>query len=187
MNVAAGFLLAATMAAASPSGRDDAVYGTYRVRGRADVQVSPFPSSEQPGDMTVTLGRSRTPGRVAVGIEARGYACALEADRSPSGVLELVTPATCALEFRETDARGRVDARLRSGRGVVRDGRLSLELRFDVSGKVSTRVPRTRFTLLETEFTMPESWTPSVPLRGSVLTKGNGPVGSPGPAHPRSR
>jgi hypothetical protein len=154
---------------------DDAVYGTYLVRGRADVQVTPFPASDQPGDMKVTLGRSRTAGRVTVGIESRGYACALEASRSSSGALELVTPATCSLEIRDPDARGHVDARLRSGRGSVRDGRLSLDLRFDVEGKVSTRVARTRFTLFDTEFTVPEGWTPSVPLRGSVTSKGSGP------------
>jgi hypothetical protein len=155
--------------------KDDAMFGTYLVRGRADVQVSPFPSSDQPVDMTVTLGRSRTAGRVSVGIEARGYTCALEASRSSSGALDLVTPATCSLDVREPDARGHVDARLRSGRGIVRDGRLSLELRFDVDGKVSTRVARTRFTLFDTEFTVPEGWTPSVPLRGTVTSKGSGP------------
>ena len=156
------------------AGREDAMYGTYLVRGRADVQVSPFPSSNQPGDMTVTLGRSRTPGRVSVKIEARGYSCALEAGRSSSGALDLVTPATCSLVIRDPDARGHVDARLRSGRVTVRDGTLSLDLRFDVDGKVSTRVARTRFTLFDTEFTVPESWTPSVPLRGSVSSKGSG-------------
>jgi hypothetical protein len=153
---------------------DDAMLGTYLVRGRADVQVSPFPASDQPGDMKVTLGRSRTPGRVTVGIESRGYACALEASRSSSGALELVTPATCSLDIRDPDARGHVDARLRSGRGSVRDGRLSLDLRFDVDGRVSTRVPRTRFSVFDTEFTVPESWTPSVPLRGTVSSKGSG-------------
>jgi hypothetical protein len=187
MNVATGFLLAVAMAAASPAGKDDAVYGTYLIRGRADVQVSPFPRSEQPGDMTVTLARSRTPGRVSVGIEARGFTCALEAIRSSAGVLDLVTPATCAIDLREPDARGHVDARLRSGRGIVREGRLSLDLRFDVDGRVSTRIARTRFNLFDTEFTVPEGWTPSVPLRGTVTSKGSGPVGRPGPAQPRAR
>ena len=154
--------------------KDDAVYGTYLVRGRADVQVSPFPSSNQPGDMTVTLTRSRTAGRVSVDIAARGYTCALEASRSSAGVLDLVAPATCSLEIRDPDARGHVDARLRSGRGTVRDGTLSLDLRFDVEGKVSTRVARTRFTLFDSEFTVPEGWTPSVPLRGTVTSRGSG-------------
>jgi hypothetical protein len=155
--------------------KDDAIFGTYQVRGRADVQVSPLPASNQPGDMTVTLGRSRTPGRVSVGIEARGYTCALEASRSSSGAIDLLTPATCALEIRDPDARGHVDARLRSGRGTLRDGRLSLELRFDVDGKVSTRVARTRFSLFDVEYEVPEGWTPSVPVRGSVTSRGSGP------------
>jgi hypothetical protein len=174
MSAAACLLVAAAMGAAFPTGKDDAVYGTYLVRGRADVQVSPFPSSDQPGDMTVTLGRSRTAGRVSVGIAARGYTCALEASRSSAGALELLTPATCSLDIRDPDARGHVDARLRSGRATVRDGKLSLDLRFDVDGKVSSRVARTRFTVFDTEFTVPEAWTPSVPLRGTVTSKGSG-------------
>ena len=65
-------------------------------------------------------------------------------------------------------------AQLRSGSGSLRDGRLTLDLRFDVSGRISTRVARRTVTLFQTEFTVPEGWTPAVPVQGTVTSHGSG-------------
>jgi hypothetical protein len=111
---------------------------------------------------------------VSVRIESRGYACVLDATRSGSGVLEFSTPAACPVDVRHPDARGHVDANLRAGRGTVRDGRLSLDLKFDVSGRIATRFSRTTFSVLGTEVVVPEGWTPAAPIRGTVTSSASG-------------
>ena len=44
-----------------------------------------------------------------------------------------------------------------------------------MSGKISTRVSGRTFTLFQAEFTVPEGWTPAVPIRGTVTTGASGP------------
>ena len=147
----------------------------FVLTGMARVQVAPFPAGDHPGDMRVTLEQTRTPGHVSVRIESRGYACVLDASRSGTGILEFSTPATCPVEVRHPDARGHIDAHLRSGHGTVKDGRLTLALRFDVSGRIATRFSRTTFTVLGAEVVVPEGWTPAAPVRGTVTSSGSGP------------
>jgi len=153
----------------------DGVLGRYLLNATSQVRVSPFPTSEQPGEVRVTLERTRTPGHLSVRLESRGYSCVLDAARSRSGDLEFSKPASCPVEVRRTDARGRIDAQLQSGHGKVRDGWLTLDLRFDVSGRISTRVSGRTFTLFQAVFTVPEGWTPAVPIRGTVTTGASGP------------
>jgi hypothetical protein len=146
----------------------------FVLTGNAHVQVAPFPAGDHPGEMRVTLTGARTPGHVSVRLESRGYSCVLDASRSGSGALEFSTPATCPVEVSRPDARGRIDAQLRSGRGTVRDGRLTLELQFDVSGRIATRIARTSFMVLGTEVVVPGGWTPAAPIRGTVTSSGSG-------------
>jgi len=152
----------------------DGGLGGYLLNATSKVRVSPFPASDQAGEVRVTLERARTPGHVSVRLESRGYACVLDAARSRSGDLEFSRPASCPVEVRRTDTRGRVDAQLRSGHGKVGDGWLTLDLRFDVSGTISTRVSGRTFTLFQAEFTVPDGWTPAVPIRGTVTSGGSG-------------
>ncbi len=152
----------------------DGVLGAYVLKGAAQVRVTPFPAREEPGEVRVTLAQGRTPGHVSVRLESHGYACDLDAARSRSGELVFSTTASCPVDVRQPDARGHVDARLRSGHGTVRDGWLTLDLRFDVAGSISTRVARRTFTLFQSEFTVPEGWTPAVPIRGTVTSSGSG-------------
>ena len=168
-------VLACWMAApASHASAADDLLGVYLLTGKAHVQVSPFPVRDHPGDMRVTVERATTPGRVSLRLDSRGHICVLGASRSRSGVLELSTPSSCIVEVREPDARGRVTAQLRSGRGTLRGGRLTLDLRFDVGGNIATRVARTTFTLLQAEFTVPEGWTPALPVSGTITSIGSG-------------
>jgi hypothetical protein len=151
-----------------------ALAAIFVLTGSAHVQVAPFPPGDHPGEMRVIVDQARTPGHVSVRLESGGYSCVLDASRSGSGTLEFTTPATCPVDVARPDARGRIDARLRSGRGTVRDGRLTLDLQFDVNGRIATRIPRTSFTLLGTEFVVPEGWTPAAPVRGTVTSSGSG-------------
>ncbi len=166
--------MATAASAAVPARPADGVLGAYVLNGTAKVRVTPFPAREQQGEVRATLEPGRTPGHLSVRLESRGYSCVLDASRSRSGDLVFTTPASCAADVRETDARGRIDARLQSGWGTVRDGRLTLDLRFDVNGKISTRVARRTFTVFQAEFTVPGGWTPSVPVRGTVTSGGSG-------------
>ncbi len=151
-----------------------ALAAVFLLSGNTRVQVAPFPAGDHPGEMRVTLEPARTKGHVSVRIESRGYACVLDATRSGSGALEFSTPAACPVDVRHPDARGHVDARLRAGRGTVRDGRLTLDLQFDVSGRIATRFSRTAFSVLGTEIVVPEGWTPAAPIRGTVTSSASG-------------
>jgi hypothetical protein len=146
----------------------------FVLTGSARVQVAPFPAEDHPGEMRVTVDQARTAGHVSVRLETRGHSCVLDASRSGAGVLEFTTPATCPVEVSGPDARGRIDARLRSGRGTVRGDRLTLDLRFDVDGRIATRIARTTFHVLGAEVVVPEGWTPAAPVRGTVTSSGSG-------------
>jgi hypothetical protein len=146
----------------------------FVLSGNAHYDVNPFPPGDQSGEIRVTLDKAAAPGHVSVRLESMGYACVLDAARSRDGALAFTTPATCSVDVSDPDARGHVDARLRSGRGTVKGDRLSLELSFDVTGRVSTRIPRTTLNVLGSEVVVPEGWSPDVPIKGTVRSKGSG-------------
>jgi hypothetical protein len=146
----------------------------FLLSGSARVDVSPFPSGDHPGEMRVTLTPGARPGHVSLRLESDGYACILDAERSADGVLDLSVPATCSVDVSRKDARGHVDATLRSGRGTLRGDHLTLELRFDVTGRIATRIARTRLNVLGAEIVVPEGWTPAAPVRGTVASRGSG-------------
>jgi hypothetical protein len=57
---------------------------------------------------------------------------------------------------------------------MVQGDRLTLELRFDVNGRIATRIARTTFNVLGTEFVVPGGWSPAAPVRGTVTSSGTG-------------
>src|ERR687886_139838 len=67
-------------------------------------------------------------------------ACDLAAQLRAGGDLALEPGQACAVDVAEPDARGHLDARLRSGRGHAGEAALELDLAFDVSGALSTRI-----------------------------------------------
>jgi hypothetical protein len=146
----------------------------FVLRGSAHVDVAPLPAGDHPSEMRVTITPAARPDLVSVKLESTGHACTFEARRSRDGVLEFSTPATCAVDVSRREARGHIDAQLRSGRGTIRGDRLTLDLRFDVSGRMATRIPRTSMNVLGAEFVVPEGWTPSAPVRGTVTSHASG-------------
>ena len=164
-----GFALAFGLAApALPGVAADGSLGVYSMKGSAHLRVSPLPEGDHPVELKATVERGRTPALVTVRLESQGHACVLDASRSGNGALEFSTPAGCPIDLRDPDARGLVTAQLRSGRGTLQGGRLTLDLRFEVDGQVATRVPRTSFTLFDAAITVPEHWTPPVPVKGTL-------------------
>jgi|OpeIllAssembly_1097287.scaffolds.fasta_scaffold189162_3 hypothetical protein len=146
----------------------------FVLSGSARYDVQPFPPGEQAGKMRVTLEPGSQAGHVSVRLEAMGHACVLDASRSRDGALAFTIPAACAVDLNDPDARGHVDARLRSGKGTVRGDRLTLELSFDVAGRVATRMERTTLNVLGAAVVVPEGWSPEVPIQGTVTSKGTG-------------
>lgn len=143
------------------------VAAVFLLSGTARVDVAPFPAGDHRGEVRVILSPGARPGHVSLRLESDGYSCDLDAARSPDGVLDLSVPATCSVDVARRDARGHVDATLRGDD-------LTLELRFDVSGRIATRIARTRLEVLGAEIVVPEGWTPGAPVRGTVVSRGSG-------------
>jgi hypothetical protein len=168
--LALGLALAGAAAAApvAPAGED--VAGTYRMKGTARVDAAaPFGRAiESRGDAVV-----RTAGRtVRLRLASLGQACELAASRSGDGALAFEPGQRCAFDLREPDgARGHVDARLRSGSGRLRDRHLSIDLAFELAGKVALQTSQgTRMLGVE----LPSSWTPDLPVEGAAGVRAEG-------------
>lgn len=150
------------------------VRGAYLLHGDAHVQVAPFSTGDYSGAVKATIERVGGPKRISVRLESHGYACVLRASCAASGSIVFSTPARCAVEISQPDARGSIEARLRSGRGTLMNGELALDLKFEISGNIAVRVPESTFRLLDAEITVPESWTPAMEVRGGVAARGRG-------------
>lgn len=153
---------------------DDAIVGTYGVAGTAHVSVSPFPAHDYPGAMTATFSRASGPGALSLRLEARGYGCTLQVQVGPDGSLRFPDDARCPLDIAEPDARGHVDARLRTGRGRVVGDTLELALQLDVNGTIQMRIPSRTIRIFGTEIQSPATWAPVAPVRGNVSASGLG-------------
>lgn len=156
--------------------RSDAegIPGEYGLAGTAHVSISPFPTHDYPGEMTATLSRSPAPGALSLRLEARGYACTLQIRAVSDGSLQFPDGATCPLDVSQPDARGHVDAQLRTARARVIDKRLEMDLRFDVTGSIQLKIPSKTIRVFGTEFQTPATWAPSAPVHGTVVASGNG-------------
>ena len=101
-------------------------------------------------------------------LAAEGQRCELSARLGDGGTLALDAGQQCALALDGPDARGRVTARLRSGRGRIGAGRLALDLAWDVSGRVAVRTGGGRYEVLGNTVDVPAAWAPEVPVSGQA-------------------
>lgn len=158
-----------------PSTSDaEGIPGKYDLAGTAHVSISPFPTHDYPGEMTATLSRSPAAGAFSLRLEAHGYACTLQIRAASDGSLQFPDRATCPLDVSQPDARGHVDAQLRTARARVVDKRLEMDLRFDVTGSIQLRIPSRTIRILGAEFRTSATWAPSAPVHGTVAASGNG-------------
>jgi len=160
----------AAMSASSPGG----ITGTYDVAGTAHVSVSPFPAHDYPGQLTATLSRTPAPGALSLRIEGRGYSCTLPVRAAEDGSLQFPESPTCPLDIAQPDARGHVDAVLRTARGRVVDDKLELVLEFDVKGSVELKIPSKTIHIFGTDVHSPAGWALAAPVRGTVGASGQG-------------
>ena len=152
----------------------ESISGTYDVAGTAHVSVLPFPAHDYPGNLTATLSRTAAPGAFSLRIEGRGYGCTLQVRASEDGSLQFPENPTCPLDIAQPDARGHVDAQLRTARGRVVNERLELVLQFDVNGSVEMKIPAKTIHILGSDFQTPATWAPSAPVHGTVAASGQG-------------
>jgi hypothetical protein len=170
---AAVLLLAVALAGAGAATAAGAVRGTYRLRGVAQVDAGPALSRNVEGRADAFLSPGAGPRAVRARLAAEGRACELDATLGEGGALAFQPGQRCAFAVDEPDARGRVEARLRSGRGRCADGKLALELVWELSGALSLRTGDA-IEVLGRRVELPAAWTPELPLRGEARTEATG-------------
>ena len=163
---AAAALVCSCRAAAAPMSPRD-VGGTYRLHGTAHIAASPLPrrTVELHADAVLTPGPA--PRRVRAHLAAEGYACDLVASLSDDGALVFEDGQRCAVVIQSPDARGHLEARVRSGRGQLRGDHLELDLSCELTGAV-----RLGGTMLGAD--VPGTWVPEVPVRGNARAAAEG-------------
>jgi hypothetical protein len=161
----AALALVAAIAGASPSAPPTyRMRGTLRVAGtaldrdmelHADARVEPGPA---PGEVTLRLG-------------SQGHECRFAAKRDHVGALVFAAGQVCILDIRSPEANGRVEVRLRSGRGLLREEDLSLDLSSDVSGALTIGSGPPIQVLGQT---VPGTGSAEIPVRGEARASAEG-------------
>jgi hypothetical protein len=189
--ILAGFAAAAALAsmgAAPVQGRGSAGDGAgrYVLHGAAHVETTTFGTHDASADLDVVVSPGAAPGALRLELTSGAYACTLAARASPAGELALDRGQACPVDVAEEGARGRVEARLRSGRGRLEGGTLALELAFDLAGTLSVGTRGGRVTVLGAALDVPGAWTAPAPVRGTVEAKARGARrGGAGPSSPQ--
>jgi hypothetical protein len=119
------------LAGAAPSRRE-----IYRLHGTVHVVSTALDrDTELHADAVVQPG----PGRrdVVLHLASMGYHCRVVATRDSAGTLAFPPGQECVLEISSPEARGRVQVRLTSGRGRLREEDLSVAFTSELSGAVT--------------------------------------------------
>jgi hypothetical protein len=127
---AAAFASALAAGAATP----ESARGTYRVEASVRTSVPLLRTLELRGDVLLRPGEG--PRAVQARLASQGHACELAGTLDDDGTLAFARGQRCTIELDDPGARGRVGATLRSGKGRVEDGRLSLQLEVALAGTV---------------------------------------------------
>jgi hypothetical protein len=137
-------ILVVALALGSPGASPAAgVEGTYRMEAGVHLQAEPLPDDvELKADAVVTSGAN--PGEIQLRLAAQGEACELTARLDEQGGLVLAPGQKCPVELGDGMIQGKLVAKLRRGRGRIGDGRLSLDLAFDLRGAVRLGPGQTR-------------------------------------------
>ncbi len=156
--------------APSPAG---AVRGTYRLRGTAHVAAAPALEDEIEVHADAVLRPGKGPRDVRALLMTEGQTCEVGAKLGEGGALSFDEGQRCVLDLRSPTTRGRIEARLRSGSGRIRDGVLALQMEFGLEGAVSMRTA-SRVEVLGREVDLPATWTPQVPVHGDARATAEG-------------
>jgi hypothetical protein len=158
------------------------IEGRYRLDAHARVDASPGVDRAVDTEAVAVVTAPDRGGIVHVRLTSEGYACDLVARADAAGALALAAGQRCAVRLDRPEVRGAVDARLTSGRGRCDGQSLELDLRWDLSGRVSLLVGGQRMEVMGRELDVPSAWAPEVPLRGTAATHAAGRLVSSGAA-----
>lgn len=168
--VAVGSAILAPPAAASTP-RD--VGGTYRLEGRAQVDARPFPSADEEIRADAVLALGAAAGQVRIHLAGQGLTCDLTASLDQAGALSLAQGQRCTADLHSDETEGRVEARLVSGSGSLRDDVLALVLDFALSGSVRARSGGS-LEALGRALSLPGAGGDPVPVRGRAHGRAEG-------------
>jgi len=159
--------------AARPSDLPAGDAGRYGLHGTSHVAGTGLPARDVAADLLAEVGPGRSANEVRVVLVWHAYRCELTAQIA-AGDLAFRGGQTCLVELLEPEARGRVEARLTSGRGRLQGGELELELGFELAGALQTHLAARRVTVLGTELEVPDTWMPEFPVSGRVTSSARG-------------
>ncbi len=165
--------VAAAAALAGASAPPAAIRGTYRLHGTARVAAAPALEDDIEVHADAVLRPGKGPRDVRALLVTEGHSCELDAKTGEGGTLSFQRGQRCVLDVRSPTTRGRIEARLRSASGSVREGVLALEMAFDLEGALSMRTA-SGVEVLGRKMDLPSAWTPEVPVRGSARATAEG-------------
>jgi hypothetical protein len=173
--VVVGLLAVAVLAERATAGDAvDGIRGRYVLHGPAHVETTTFGTHDATADLDVVVSAGRGPSALRLELTSGAYACTLAARATPAGDLTLEPGQACPVDVAEEGARGRVEAKLSSGRGRVAGGTLALDLAFDLTGTLSVGARGGKVTVLGADLEVPGAWTAPAPLRGTASAKARG-------------
>jgi hypothetical protein len=172
-NGIAAVVLVTALVGAAPLPRRESVSGTYRLQGTARVVATPVFDGDLEVHADAVLEPGARPREIRARLASEGYRCDLVASLAEGSALSFASGQRCVLDVRSEDARGRVEARLASGSGRVHEGRLALELAWEISGALSVRTA-SKVQLLGRDVELPSAWTPEAPLKGDARVTADG-------------
>ncbi len=152
-------IAALALVGAAPSRRE-----IYRLHGTVHIASTPFDRDmELHADAVVEPG----PGQrdVVLHLASMGYRCRFVATRDAAGTLAFPPGQACVLEIRSPEARGRVQVRLTSGRGRLREEDLSVAFTSELSGAVTVSAGS---PLIVFGRTVPGTRGAEIPVRGEA-------------------
>ena len=172
--LALALALAPPVASAGAPVTPASLAGRYALQVKMHVDAKGLPQRDDSAGIDAIVRAGPAPDAVRVQLTWGRYACELAAQLRAGGDLLFEPGQGCPFDVAEPDARGHLDARLHSGRGRAGEAALDIDFAFDVSGALSTRVAAHTVKVLGTEVSLPATWTPQLPVRGTVAGSGSG-------------
>ncbi len=143
---------------------------TYRMHGTVHLHGDALDHDmDLHADAVVEPGTG--PGEVVIRLASMGHRCRVVARRDAAGALAFQAGQACVLDIRSPEVQGRIEVRLASGSGRLREGDLSLSLRSELSGTLAVGSGRPVVVLGRT---VPGTGASTIPIRGEAQATAEG-------------
>lgn len=157
---------------AAPAATPESARGAYRMAVTARVNAPPLPGKTTELRADAVLRPDAGPRRIRARLAAQGHACELAGRLEPGGAIAFDPGQRCPVDLDGPEARGRIEARLRSGGGRLAGRDLSLDLAWEVDGTVSLSAGGVNIPGLGIE--VPPTWTPATRIEGEARATASG-------------